>query len=306
MINCGDDTGVAMIGALRSLHFIARHPLNRGGSVRALRRYVSWQVAARLGNGAIAVPFVDHTRLLVTRGMHGATGNIYCGLHEFEDMAFVLHALRPAELFVDVGANIGSYTVLAAGVVGARVLAFEPAPGAYAGLLDNLRLNDLQELVEARQEGVGAQPARLAFSTGLDTVNHVLSAAERGGASREVPIVTLDNVLEPLRPCMIKVDVEGYESAVVEGAQRTLRSAAVLAVLMELNGSGTRYGFDEARLHARMLEFGFIPARYDPLARQLHAQQRGHGGNLLYVRDPVTLQARVRAAPRRRVHGTLV
>ncbi|GAC1661791.1 MAG: hypothetical protein PVS2B3_15260 [Steroidobacteraceae bacterium] len=108
------------------------------------------------------------------------------------------------------------------------------------------------------------------------------------------------------RPCMIKVDVEGYESAVVEGAERTLGSPAVLAVLMELNGSGARYGFDEARLHVRMLGFGFTPARYDPLARRLHAQQRGPGGNLLYVRDPGSLQARVRTAPRRRVPGTLV
>ena len=45
-------------------------------------------------------------------GMTGATGNVYCGLHEFEDMALVLHALRPRDLFVDVGANVGSYTVL--------------------------------------------------------------------------------------------------------------------------------------------------------------------------------------------------
>lgn len=47
--------------------------------------------------------------------MTGATGNWYCGLQEYEDMSFVLHALRPGDLFVDVGANIGSYSILAAG-----------------------------------------------------------------------------------------------------------------------------------------------------------------------------------------------
>jgi hypothetical protein len=41
------------------------------------------------------------------------SGNIYAGLHEFGDMAFVLHFLRAGDLFADVGANIGSYTVLA-------------------------------------------------------------------------------------------------------------------------------------------------------------------------------------------------
>jgi FkbM family methyltransferase len=295
-----------MMSTLRSLNFIARHPLNRREPWRALWRFTSWQIASRLGAGAIAVPFVEDTRLLVARGMHGATGNVYCGLHEFEDMAFVLHALRPEELFVDVGANVGAYSVLAAGVVGARTLAFEPAPRTYVALIDNLRLNNLESRVEARREGVGAQAGQLRFTTGLDTVNHVLAATETGTAALEVPIVTLDAVLEPQRRCMIKVDVEGYETAVVAGARRTLHSPEVLAVLMELNGSGARYGFDEARLHESMLGFGFVTARYDPLTRKLSANECGTGGNRLYIRDAAALQARVAAAPRRRVHGKRV
>src|SRR5215472_2949364 len=160
-----------MMSALRSLNFIARHPLNLRGPWRALWRFTSWQIATRLGAASIAVPFVDDTRLLVARGMHGATGNVYCGLHEFEDMAFVLHALRPEELFVDVGANVGSYSVLAAGVVGAAALAFEPAARSYAALIDNLRLNNLESRVAARRAGVGAEAGQLRFTTGLDTVN---------------------------------------------------------------------------------------------------------------------------------------
>jgi FkbM family methyltransferase len=295
-----------MMSALRTLSYIARHPLNRRDPWRALWRFAAWQIASRLGAGAIAVPFVDDTRLLVARGMHGATGNVYCGLHEFEDMAFVLHALQPDEFFVDVGANVGSYSVLAAGVVGAQVLAFEPAPGAYAALTDNLRLNSLESRVEVRRQAVGAEPGQLRFTSGLDTVNHIIAAAEDGSAAFEVPIVTLDAVLEPPRPCIIKVDVEGYESAVVAGAQRTLRSSEVLAVLMECNGSGARYGFDEARLHESMLGFGFLAARYDPLTRRLHADESGGGGNRLYIRDAAVLQARVSAAPRRHVHGSRV
>jgi FkbM family methyltransferase len=295
-----------MMSALRSLNFIARHPLNRREPWRALWRFTRWQLAARLGAGAIAVPFVEDTRLLVARGMHGATGNVYCGLHEFEDMAFVLHALRSDELFIDVGANVGAYSVLAAGVVGARVLAFEPAPLAYAALMDNLRLNNLEARVAARRQGVGAQTGLLRFTSGLDTVNHVMGVAEPGIATLEIPVVTLDAVLEPAMPCMIKMDVEGYETAVVAGAQRTLRSPQVRAVLMELNGSGKRYGFDEQRLHASMLGFGFEDARYDPVTRALQPHGCSAAGNRLYVRDPQALQLRCAAAPRRRVQRSLV
>jgi FkbM family methyltransferase len=193
-------------------------------------------------------------------------------------------------------------------VVGARTLAFEPAPAAYRALLDNLRLNNLGDLVEARNEGVGAQRGRLNFTSHLDTVNHVVASAAGASSCLQIPVTTLDSVLQVAQPCMIKVDVEGYESAVVAGAQRTLGSPAVMAVLMELNGSGARYGFDEQKLHGRMLDFGYSPVRYDPLARQLHPNETGRGAaeNLLYIRDAEALQTRVAMAPRHRVHGTFI
>ena len=53
--------------------------------------------------------------------MIGATGNLFCGLHEIEDMGFVLHFLRSDDIFLDVGVNVGTYTVLAAGVAGSSV-----------------------------------------------------------------------------------------------------------------------------------------------------------------------------------------
>src|SRR5208337_4657605 len=77
--------------------------------VAAFYRYGWWQAASRLQE-TIEYEWVSGSKLLVKNGMTGATGNIYCGLHEFADLAFLLHLLRPGDLFVDVGANIGSYT----------------------------------------------------------------------------------------------------------------------------------------------------------------------------------------------------
>ncbi len=97
------------------LKFVWNHPLNRKGRWAAWLRVLRWQLAARLMPGRIALPFVEETWLFAQRGMTGATGNWYCGLHEVEEMAFVLHLLRVGEHFVDIGANIGSYTMLAGG-----------------------------------------------------------------------------------------------------------------------------------------------------------------------------------------------
>lgn len=297
-----------MLGAFRTVRFIARHPLNRRAPLRALGRFVAWQVATRLRPGAFVVPYVGDTRLLVTRGMTGATGNVYCGLHEFEDMAFVLHALRPDDLFVDVGANVGAYTVLASGAVGARCISFEPAPRAYRALLDNLRLNDLMARVEARNECLAAAPGEAEFTSDLDTVNHVVAQPQRGVDTVRVPVTTLDIALAGRAPAMLKIDVEGYETSVIEGADQTLRSPSLRAVLMELNGSGERYGFDDRRLHERMLRYDFTPAGYDPARRELRSRewQASSEGNLLYLRDPESLRPRLADAPRRALHGMLL
>src|SRR5437868_4075814 len=114
------------MGIINTLNFITRHPLNEQRKLKAIGRWLTWQVGSRLVPGPVAVNFVNDTMLLVSPGMTGATGNVYAGLHEFQDMAFVLHLLRQGDCFIDVGANIGSYTVLAGGGIGARCIAIEP------------------------------------------------------------------------------------------------------------------------------------------------------------------------------------
>jgi len=294
-----------MMNMLRSLSFIARHPLNRAEPLRAIGRVVAWQLATRLQPHAMAVPFVDQTRLLVRRGMTGATGNVYCGLHEFEDMGFVLHALRPEDLFVDVGANVGAYTVLAAGAVGCRCIAFEPIRATFDALLANVRLNDLAARVEARNEGVGEERATIAFTTDQDTMNHVAAETDLAQPIAHVPVTTLDAALSGAAPTVIKIDVEGFEARVLAGADSTLRRPDMLALLLELNGNGARYGFDDSGLHAKVLQYGFVPARYEPLTRTLSAVGSGRAaaGNTLYVRSLEQLQARIAAAPRFAVRG---
>jgi hypothetical protein len=92
-----------------TLRFIASHPLNRGRRLQSLIRFAKWQLGSRLVPGTVAYEWIHGARFSVKRGKAGLTGNIYTDLHEFPDMAFLLHVLRADDLFVDVGANVGSY-----------------------------------------------------------------------------------------------------------------------------------------------------------------------------------------------------
>ena len=286
------------------LRFVWQHPLNAGGRLAALWRVFRWQIAARLMPGVMALPFVDGTSLFATRGMTGATGNWYCGLHEVQEMAFVLHLLRPGEHFLDIGANVGSYTVLAGGAARAKVTAVEPIPDTFASLRRNVLLNGLADSTRCCQMGLSDQAGTLRFSVDLDTVNHVLAQGE-SLPGVDVPVMRLDDLLQGDAPVLMKIDVEGHELAVLRGASETLANPALLAIILETNGSGTRYGVADADLFALLQAHGFSPFGYDPFARRL-VDAGQSGGNTVFVRDRAAVEARVAAAGRfRLVNGTI-
>lgn len=288
------------MGLLTTLRFVTSHPLNSGRGFQALGRFTRWQIGSRLLPGsAVAVPFVNQSRLLVTPGMTGATGNIYTGLHEFEDMGFLLHVLRKEDLFVDVGANVGSYTVLAGAAIGAHCLSVEPLPVTYDHLLDNIHLNRMQDRVTALNIGIGREEGTLRFSSGEDTMNHVLAEGETGVPAAEVPVRRLDTIVGDAEPAVLKIDVEGFEAEVILGGATTLARPSLLAVIMELNGSGRRYGYDEAAIHQTMLGHGFQTFSYRPLTRGLVALSSTNdtSGNTLYLRNLDQVTERVKSAP---------
>ena len=124
------------ISLKRIFDFVSYHPLTRHARIAAVYRVLRWQF---LGRREIEVHLlIGNTRLAVRQGMTGTTGNISVGLHEFVDLAFLLRFLRPNDVFGGVGAKVGTYTVLAAGVCEAKTVAFEPDPGTVKHLIGNL------------------------------------------------------------------------------------------------------------------------------------------------------------------------
>ena len=249
--------------------------------------------------GDVGVEFPNGTRLLVSPRMKGAAHFIAPRLNEFNDMAFVMHFLRAGEMFADVGANIGAFTVLAAGVAGARAVAFEPSPETFTMLARNVGLNGLQERVRTVNAVVGCQPGTVQFSIGLGTENHVASTTQ-AEHSQLTQMTTLDGELAASPAVLLKVDVEGFETEVFAGAEQTLNNQALQAIIMEHDCSGNRYGYDEKKLHAQIRSAGFKSCRYEPFDRRLHPLQDDYlnnSDNIIYIRDFESAADRLRTAP---------
>jgi FkbM family methyltransferase len=279
-------------------NLLLKHPLTQGNRVAAVLRFLQWQFATRIGRFAMVVPYVDDTVLVIRKGMAGATSAIYVGLMDPEDMSFVLHLLREDDLFGDIGANVGVYTVLASGVRRARSVAVEPVQQTAQHLHRNLAINSLESLAELRQIGVGSVAGELRFTVGKDAMNHV-TTDECPAVS--VPVIPLDDLFEKRKPILLKIDVEGFETEVLLGGKQTLSDPRLKAIIIELNGCGVRYGYDDASVDAYLRDFGFEHVSYDFRTRALRSTPFAPGGNSLYVRDRGFVEERLKTAPPFRV-----
>ncbi|MFC4211312.1 FkbM family methyltransferase [Pedobacter lithocola] len=284
-----------MIAIKRTLGFINNHPLAKKHLLLAYFNLVKWQINSRIYKGLIKVPFVNDVSFYARKRLTGITGNIYTGLHEFNDMGFVLHFLKEGDVFYDVGANVGSYTLLASGVTKATTLAFEPINSTFEILSKNIELNELSNLVELVNKGVGKTAEILLFSTTDDTTNHVI-IEEENIDGQGIEVINLDYFEDKYSPALIKIDVEGYELEVLDGANKTLINPELKAIIIEIIGGSNLYGHDMDSIHKKLISFNFKPYSYNPFTRVLEPALPYIESNTIYIRDIDFVTKRVSSA----------
>lgn len=285
-------------GAL--VRFVWNHPENSepgmAGRARAIGRLAGWQAWQRVTRRPLTVAMPGGLRLVCHPHSTAASGVVYCGLPEWEDMRFVLDFMKPGDRFVDVGANVGVYSLLAASDPEVDVCAYEPSSSAFSRLQENVRRNDLEGRVITRRSAVGSCAGEVLLTTGLDTVNRVVGPeppeAVRSSPPRtveEVRMVTLDEDLPGLdRTALVKIDVEGLEPQVLEGATALIESQKP-ALVIEAN--------DRGALRRCLEPAGYRPFSYDPRSRGLKETSwfGGSGNNLLALADLDDALRRLRA-----------
>jgi FkbM family methyltransferase len=135
---------------------------------------------------------------------------------ETEVIRELTRALRPGDVFFDVGGFVGAFTLLGSRLVGpnGRVVAFEPDPGPRATLERNLKANGVHNVTVAPY-AVGDHVGTVRLSASGDSVGHVTSSGEI-----EVRQVTLDSYCAEhnITPTVMKVDIEGSEAAALSGS----------------------------------------------------------------------------------------
>jgi FkbM family methyltransferase len=231
---------------------------------------------------------------------------IYLRKFELDETDFTLRFLRPGDVFVDVGANVGFFSMLAAKTVGpvGQVVSFEPSLRTSKRLAANASLNGFNNLV-IEQCAVSAETGHLGMAIaedGMDVFNSFGRPTDGENFTTEmIPTVKWDEYAERRllagQVAFMKIDVEGWEGKVLEGGRKMLSRPDAPVLQVEFTGLAALGAGTTCQSNYRLIEsFGYKLYTYSRITRQLTPEpiREDYGYiNLYAVKNLAVAQARL-------------
>lgn len=179
-----------------------------------------------MNNDSAEIAIVDYKGL--TSSLESVTSEDYIGrvlresgrFYELEFLESLAELVRPGETVVDVGANIGNHTVFLARHCGCRVISYEPAPNTAATLRRNIARNMIEDQVEVRERALGSRHGAMVIDS--YDVSNVGGTTLKYKVDGDIPVTKLDDEHFPDGIALIKVDAEGMDVDVIQGAIRII------------------------------------------------------------------------------------
>lgn len=217
---------------------------------------------------------------------------LYIKLHSLHLMGTAERKLlsrhvTPGMTVLDVGANIGLYSVFLADLVGneGRVFAFEPDPALFETALTNIRQNGKENVVKIYNLALGSRTGLATlYRTPFNSGDNRLSSSPAHNESVPVKVARLDDVLCGEKIDFVKVDVQGWEAEVMRGMEQVLRDNPRLTIFFEYWPKGLSNAGESLSAPSDILDkYGFaifLADRGEPLSiREIENLSRAYTGN---------------------------
>jgi len=224
---------------------------------------------------------------------------IYCRSFEVTERAFLNHFLRPGDVFVDVGANIGLFTLIAASCVGpkGKVVAFEPTKVTYTRLVENIRLNNLSNVscVNLALSDRSGHVDLIQSTDGFDAWNSLAEPTMgKTFSSERVEVVEWDRYARTHNLAglvtMMKIDVEGWEQRVLAGGKEVFARPDAPVLQVEFTDAAAKAARSSCRnLYEFLQSLGYRMFLYDLCQRRLvqeSLREQYPYVNLIAVKNP--------------------
>jgi len=225
----------------------------------------------RLVEHEVTVPDFDGTyRMRLRLSEHMQRRIFWMGYYSTDIVALLKTVLQPGMVVIDVGANIGEITLVAAQRVGetGSVIAVEPVNGIADRLAEHVRINDLGQVTIVREAlgstGRGGVPIYASCGQDVSDEHQGLASlyGEREGQEpiEYVNVTSLDETAASLdlsRVDLIKIDIEGGELACLQGAENVLRRFRPMLIVEVQEFSARQAGWNVGELFEYLREFGY-------------------------------------------------
>lgn len=252
---------IHFIEYLKSFFRILNHPLNRKQKVKAAGRVLWWK-ANQLFFHLPAVVTLHNTKMQLICTPESSYGSlvVYCNLPEYREMIFLQKTLKSNSIFVDIGANVGAYTILAAAIITkGKIYSFEPMSSVLGTLYQNIRINNLEDRVKVIKKVASDKTGYERFvSHNISEYSHI--SIDKTSKSALIPSTKLDDFFKGLKiPFIdaIKIDVEGAEWKVLKGFENYLKSGKVGRLIVELNRRNTLFKGDSNQIIEYLRKFKY-------------------------------------------------
>lgn len=261
---------------LAFLRYLLNHPLNRNSKLKTIIKILWWLLNRSYFKTAVIVQLIPGIKCVCyPNNSHYGTLVLYSTLPEFGEMKLLLKLLRKDDVFIDVGANIGVYSLLASSkITKGRIYAFEPSLSSLPRLYENIAINNKSSTIQVEEKAVSERSGFQYLDVGNMPDYHHLTYQRGGKKNRErstnirVPVVTLDkfiaeNSLSKIR--LIKIDVEGAELLALKGLQESLKSKKVDVLIVEINqyAAAENFGSSPLQVLNYLKNYGFLLYYFD-------------------------------------------
>lgn len=245
------------------MFYLLNHPLNRNHKFRTFMTIPWWMVNKFFIHIPCIISLTSNIKCICypQKSLYGALV-LYTKLPEYGEMMMLLRVLKEDDIFIDVGANIGVYSLLAASKINrGRIFAFEPSMHSLPRLYENISINNLTNIIQVSESIVSDRVGFEYFEiNNMPDYNHMSYLNKNKGAIK-IPSVTLDHFIAEKRLSRIKaikIDVEGVELLVLRGLQKSLAARKVDILIVEITEwASERFGYSKEQVYKYLEDYGF-------------------------------------------------
>ena len=258
-----------MIQSIRSLF---NAPYNKKHPFFALNRFVYWKLIRLLKLKNIKYRIWGDKTLLMDYDSLQNMWIMYNYILDWEEFNLISKYVREDDQIMDVGANIGAYSVWMSKFIlsPGKIHAFEPDQDNFTKLLANISNNRIEKLIAVNKTALSDIDGILSFTTGLDRLNHIVKDEETNTV--KISAQRLDTYMREQsisRIAYLKIDVEGFEYAVLKGAHEALSEGRIGILQLEINKTLSNSGISIKDLLDLIAQYKYTLCSFDVDANRL-------------------------------------